>query len=354
MQYYSLTTILLPFVLVTVGNAQSWKYISIDPLHGENIPSCACGNISIPCKNLTYAFTQYQSWTKFVLYPGNHYLLSSSVVFQNASSLSISPLQAAQTTVFCLNNSGLSFFNVTGVVLIGIGFVGCGALQNSTNQNYSNAVFTLSAQLVGIFFNQCKDVKIIGVTVSDGCGATGVALYNTVGAIVIAESSFLRNTDNGNPAASGGGGLVVEFSYCIPGDNLCPQHPFSVSSNRDSIYTFYNCTFAQNVATGRDLAPVIPYQYAHNTVGRGGGLSISFDGNASNNTVQIMDCSFENNTAMVGGGIFVHFGDDAVENKLIVNTCLFLNNKCPLIRPDSSGGAFRVEHFIYSSRALHI
>lgn len=348
--HFSLTTVILVSVLV-MSNAQSWKYISIDPENGENTPTCASGSISVPCKNLTYAFTQYQSWTQFMLYPGNHYLSTGSVLLQNATLLSISSIQAALTTVFCINNSGLSFFNVTGISMVGLHFVGCSALQTSTNQNYSSVVFTLSTQLVGIFFNQCKDVNMSGVTVSDGGGAAGIVFYNTVGSIIIAGSSFLRNTVSGNPSTNGGGGVVVEFSYCIPGDNLCPQHPFSVSSNRDSIYTFYNCTFVQNIATGSDLTTIIPYQYAHSTFGSGGGLSISFNGNASNNTVQVMECSFENNTAMVGGGLFVHFGDHALENKLIVNTCVFVNNKCPLIGPGTSGGGLRVENYIYGNAA---
>ena len=351
MQYFSLTTIGVAFVFLIVSNAQSWKYISIDPVNGENTISCASGNGSIPCKNLTYAFAQYQSWTQFKLYPGNHYLSNGSVLLQNAMLLSISSIQATLTTVFCLNNSGLSFFNVTGINMVGLHFVGCSALQISTNQNYSSADFTLSMQLVGIFFNQCKDVNVSSVTVSDGNGATGIVFYNTIGSIVITGSSFVRNTANGNLSTNGGGGLVVEFSFCIPGDNFCPQHPFSVLSNRDSFYTFYNCTFAQNVATGSDLASIIPYQYAHNTFGSGGGLSISFNGNASNNTVQIMDCSFVNNTAMVGGGAFVHFGDNALENDVIVNNCVFLNNKCQLIQPGTSGGGLRVEHYIYSNAA---
>ena len=346
------TTILLVFTLMFSSYAQpSWNYISVDPVNGKNTPECASGNVSLSCKNLTYAFTLYHDRTQFVLYPGDHYLSSGNELFQNVVSLSISSLNAAQTTVFCSNSSGLSFVNVTGVNLVGLYFIGCGTVQPSINQNYSSEVFALSTQVVGIFFNQCKDVNMTDVAVTDGDRATGVVLYNTVGNIVIVRSSFLQNGASENSSGNGGGGIVVEFSYCIPGDNYCPQHPFSVISNHDSTYTFYNCTFFENTAIGRNPIPVLPYQYAHNTFGQGGGLSISFNGNASNNTVQIMGCSFENNTGTIGGGVLAHFGDTAMQNRLLMNNCVFVNNTCSLNLPGTSGGGLRLENYVYNSVA---
>ena len=219
---FSLITIHLAFALMASSSAQRWNSIEIDPLNGKNIAECGSGNVSFTCKNLTYAFKLYRDATQFVLYPGDHYLSSGNEVFQNTAFLSISPLQAELTTVFCLNNSGLSFVNVTGVNLVGIHFIGCGAVQPSTNINYTSGDFALSTQRVGIFFNQCKDVNITEVTISDGDSATGAVLYNTVGNIVIADSSFLNNCVDEDSPISGGGGMVVEFSYCNPGDNLCP------------------------------------------------------------------------------------------------------------------------------------
>ena len=344
MVHFFFLSIALAFTLTTTYG-QIWNSIVIDPIKGQNIAGCGSGNVSFHCKNLTYAFTLFREATQFLLYPGDHYLSSGNELFQNSAFLSISSLQAELTTVFCLNNSGLSFVNVTGVNLVGIHFIGCGAVQPSTNINYTSGDFALSTQRVGIFFNQCKDVNITEVTISDGDSATGAVLYNTVGNIVIADSSFLSNGVDGNSPISGGGGMVVEFSYCNPGDNLCPQHPF-LFNNHNSTYTFYNCAFVGNKATSsNDLSPAVSYLYAHSSFGKGGGLSISFNDNATNNTVQIVRCLFENNTATLGGGgAFVHFGDTTTENKITLDNSIFRSNKCPLTPLSTSGGGLKLEH----------
>lgn len=65
--------------------------------------------------------------------------------------------------------------------------------------------------------------------------------------------------------------MIVEFSYCIPGDTSCAEATSDVT-NTNAIYDFYECRFESNVAsdTGASFIPIYPHGRDHNAFGHGG------------------------------------------------------------------------------------
>ena len=186
-------------------------------------------------------------------------------------------------------------------------------------------------------------------------GATGVVMYNTNGFNTFSNCYFTENVGDPNDPYPGGGGMYIEFSYCIPGQNSCANgtNESYTDSNQNSTYLFNNCTFSDNHAsTGRinKTAPtfIIPFRQNHVAFSRGGGLSIFVNANATGNNFTLLDCHFRRNVAKYGAGMFVEFHDSSGGNSVVVNGSRFNNNYCD----DVSGGGLRVAHFVYNRSSV--
>jgi hypothetical protein len=252
-------------------------------------------------------------------------------------------------TVSCEGDgrSGFAFIAVSQVAIVNITFTSCSEVRNSTSRNFSSADILLDQFLVGLYFYACRDVAMSNVTVDSSVNATGVVMYDTTGINVIQYSVFANNSVQ--MGVSGGGGFYVEFSYCVPGNGKCSQ---STISNSDALYTFDNCIFANNNASGssnNNSVYILPYHADHQAFGRGGGLSIFMKGNASNNTFSITNCHFESNSAEWGGGLFVEFQDETANNSISVTHCTLERNMCNYtLTGGTGGGGMRIGHYVYN------
>lgn len=327
------------------------NYISVDQLLGVDNSSCLVPNGSLPCQSFVYALQGFrQSSTQYSLRQGTYILNSSVQTFANLDTIGI--YGNFSSHVICTENAGLAFQNVSHIYIIGITFSGCGAVRNSTSRNYSdNDPFALSAFRVGLYFYLCSHVHLNTVVVANSTnGATGVVMYDTVGFNLITDCEFYNNSvpDPSYSAIPGGGGFYVEFTYCSPGDHCYDTNPSS-ESNSGSEFNFVACAFHDNVATHvtnqqAHSALIIPYEIYHEAFGRGGGLSFFFNGNASYNSVLIVNCNFTNNKALWGGGLFIEFHDTASGNIVSVTGCIFEHNN---VSDDGcSGGGVRIGHFV--------
>jgi len=88
----------------------------------------------------------------------------------------------------------------------------------------------------------------------------------------------------------GGGGVVVEFTYCIPGDYDCSDDSINESVevfNSDSYYIFEEVKFCNNSAYGsgelgtQENDYFVPHKTMHESFGQGGGLYVVFKGNCA-------------------------------------------------------------------------
>ena len=249
-------------------------------------------------------------------------------------------------------NAGLSFNAVANVALQNLTISRCSALQNSTSRNFSSPNFSLSRTRVAVYFNDCENLAMDGVEVSNSPGATGVLIYNTNGTNRFVNCNFSENVGNSEDTYPGGGGMYVEFSYCLPGLSSCENGSMDnyTDRNKNSLYSFDQCTFSHNDAqtgmTNSAPAFLVPFREDHVAFGRGGGLSIYLNANAAGNTFIVTRCKFSDNRAKYGAGMFLEFHDNSTGNSLVVNgTTHFTDNTCDEV----AGGGMRVAHYVFST-----
>ena len=310
MEFSLVASVLLLATLVSVAKCQDTLIqVTIDPLNGTETTSCCLGLVR--CKSIDFAFTYCRNdLIMFVLTMSNEpYFLSETVPpFSNRNTLWITTEDTSYVaTIVCRERAGVAFVNVTNVNIYYIIFKNCGAFRNSTSRNYSDESNpnALSSFRVGVYFYLCTTVWIEGITVQDSPDAMGVVMYDTTGHITVSQSNFLRNSV---PVASnsvqGGGGFYVEFTYCAPGAVCVPSSNISAyKTNANAAYLFSRCAFDDNIASESPNVPFfIPNMANHVAFGRGGGLSLFFNGNSTGNQVQISSCIFHSNTALFGEG----------------------------------------------------
>ena len=339
--------------------AAAWEHlIYVDPLEGNNTQECING--SEPCRSLSFAFQpEYRrSSTQYVLLPGTHYLGNSTYdsPFTDLDGLAIvgNGSGSLDTVIECnAPNSGLAFVGVSNIYLERVTFNHCAALRNSTSRNYTLEGFAMQKSQAALYFYLCNNVSMSMVEITNSPDATGVVMYDTIGTNRIEHCTFSNNRIGHTSPYPGGGGFYVEFSYCAPGDNNCTNDGSDITANQNANYLFSNCTFVYNKADSIDPTNastfILPLGRNHIAFGRGGGLSIFFNGNASHNRVSITDCSFDNNRALWGGGLFVEFHDTAGDNLLSVGGITgFVSNKClSTNKSGTGGGGMRIGHYVY-------
>jgi len=269
-------------VLVAVSGVEYSHTIYVDPVSGSNTTACLTdNNSSQPCRNLSYAFQYRNHSTQYLLHPGTHYLnsIASDSPFTDLEEIAITGMGSGpeDTEVVCSTaNAGLAFINVTNVDFANVTFSNCASLQNSTSKNFSSDDFELSSTQVGLYFSLCANVSMDSVHVADSPQASGVTMYNTIGVNTFTDCSFSNNSNPSPVSYPGGGGVYIEFSYCLPGDISCEngmQESYT-DHNHGSTYQFIGCNFTQNQAyslnTSNASSYIIPYREHHVAFGRGG------------------------------------------------------------------------------------
>ena len=340
--------ILLLSLLIVSGiclNVQSYNTISVDAISGRDDPRCLDPLSGLRCATLSYALRYANHSTLYSLSAsGDHSLVAGEPnTLANLRDITIASNGTSPSTVRCARNAGLSFENVSSIVIENVVFLGCGTLHNSTSRNLSDTErpFTLLKFTVALYFHLCESVNLRHVTVSNS-SAMGVIMYDTTGKNLISNSVFSNNVAQ-DRTAPGGGGFGIEFAYSPPGD-ICILSP--QQHNTGSTYDFVNSTFSGNEAlNGSANFPtfIIPYACNHDVFGKGGGLALFFKGNASGNTVRLSNCTFQNNRAVWGGGLNAEFHDAAMGNIIEIES-IFSNNSATV-----EGGGLRVAYYTYGT-----
>ena len=329
--------------------------IYVDPERGHNSTACLNSSLSRshPCRNLSYAFQYRNSSTRYLLQPGTHYL-DTTVSFTALHDIAITGNSSVDTVrVLCtIDNSGLSFINAENIYLGNVNFTQCSSQQKSTNFNCSSRQFQLVYIRSALYFSHCENISMYCVVISESSDANAITIYNSIGTNNFTYCTFSNNTSTGLTDCSsraGGGGVYIEFSYCLPGNVEC-ENGTEVSytdHNKDSIYIFTECEFSNNNYSAGYIYMYTSYRQLHTGVGLGGGLSIFFCGNATDNSVVVTNCTFSGNSAEVGAGMYVDFADSSIGNSVTVSgrKCTFSNNFCH----QYAGGGMRIGHMLTDS-----
>ena len=264
-----------------------------------------------------------------------------------------------EVEIRCDVGAGLAFLNSNGITLRHIRFVGCGAVRASTSRDLSVPGQTSFLKFrVALYFLFCASVVMQDVVVTESTG-TGLVLYSTVGRNMITDSIFSNNEATQEELnRGGGGGVTIEFIFCIPGNVSCFDKDTSSSPgffSNSASYIIHNCSFSQNKATTTNYnatAFTSSFHSYHVALGRGGGLSTFFKGTANSNTILLTNCSFEKNEAVWGGGLLVEFDDSSSNNSVEVMYTVFEENSCqyhPFSYNGTGGGGARIAFVGFSN-----
>ena len=322
----------------------------VDPTNGTDTSNCLSGTST--CLSLFYALlTDPKDNLIICLTSSATHYYNESQPLRNVSNITVIGT-SENVTVECTGNSGLAFVDVRDIRLSDIWFVNCQADRNSTT--YYNHTDDTEPEhfLVGLYFWHCMDVVLDTVRVTDSSGV-GVVFFETMGENRIISCVIARNRwNNSTLYKGGGGGVIVEFPYCSPGKTY-GQCIGTDLSNSDSRYDITNTTFDENYSflhNHSDYAFIVPGAQNHIVFGRGGGLTLYFRGEASNNLVSISNCMFLNNTALFGGGILAEIQDTAFNNSVFVEATHFIQNTVQYSSQDwgTSGGGVRFGLTFYS------
>ena len=291
-----------------------------------------------------YSLTKNTSLTTFVDWMQG--ITIEGVVLNNSNESGVE--------ITCEPGAGLTFVNSNNIAVRDITLCECGKVHNSTSRDFSSIEKQFLPISTAVYFLLCRNVTISSTIVGNTDG-TGVVMYSTVGQVTIEYSQFHGNAIVDNTQA-GGGGLYIEFCYCIPGNETCVDDNSNVpyEYTHGANYFIDQSLFGHNVGTAANQEKlytfIFPEKSNHFAFGRGGGMSVFFKGYAHNNTVIVNGSVFISNIALWGGGIFVEYQDFATLNQFAVyNSALennYLYNKQSSKRGTGGGGS-RVGFIFY-------
>ena len=269
-------------------------------------------------------------------------------------------------------SAGFTFVKSNNIIIQGIALIGCGVYHNSTSRDFSSTThFEFLKFYAAIYFLLCKDVMLDSVHINDTQGV-GMVMYSTGGVNYIRNSIFASNKIDSSSELPGGGGLYIEFSYCVPdiingGYVDCSQTSLTDTKMAPptvgSRYFIEASTFVGNQATlpfkmANYAKFILPHLDQHVAFGRGGGLSVYFKGNCNDNVISVSNHSlFSGNSALWGGGIFIEHQDNSNNNtfrmlssRVLQNTCY---NKTSEVAGTGGGGVYLGYSFFTQIRTVH-
>ena len=351
--------VILNILLTQVVYSLNWQHeIYVSTTTGINDTSCWTGGQHTPCAtfNLALRGLQHNS-TVIYITPGNYILeYGEETQLRYKSQIGMigkvanSRGEQQKIVIKCNSFTGLSFMWSEDIILKSIIFHGCGGIQVSTSRNLSSQSFELLMFQVATYMLYCQNVHIVDVVIESSNG-TGLTIYNTVGNVTISGCVFM---ENGVEVSYGGGGLQIEWSYCNPKNELdCPKEALpSAHNSYGSLYNIINCSFTFNMAKRGFMSS--HYKLSNQgrdsyVFGNGGGVSIIFKGQASNNKIIMYSNILEGNQADHGGGFYIGYYDNANNNSVEMSHMTITNNSNPHIDyvryyDDRGGGGGKIVH----------
>ena len=239
-------------------------------------------------------------------------MLQDTIQIQDRCSIIIQSYVNPSQVICEGNHGGFKFVNIANVTLKNFEVINCGEEYEGTSVNIT-ATSSFFYFKSSVYFLNSSNVSITNVNISRSDG-TGLSIIDTIGNVVIENCTFEENSvhDKGFP---GGGGLYIEFSYCIPGKN--------------NNYTIRNCTFKRNNATAINERATSYFRSSGSMFqghGRGGGMCVHFRGQAENNTLNVLNCTFVENLATWGGGLYISVRDSSLSNIITINHTRLISN----------------------------
>ena len=309
-----------------------------------------------PCASLNLALKGVQKWRMGVMVsilPGNYTL--SPGFETNLSSLYaivIAGMGADPTDVIikCAPQVGLTFHYLINLVISNITIMNCGAIQISTSRDFHADHFELLRYQVALYMSSCNNVTLSNVHI-DSSNGTGLTMYNVFGHVFIVDSVFSNNPfwNEQHTTMYGGSGLQIEFTYCLPSIyDSCAVNDNATCVSK-TLYTVDNTKFFNNAAYHGNFTVYKTTNLGYNNFafGKGGGFSIIFKGNSTNNSFYFHNVTLQGNRAKFGGGFYVALLDLSSSNIILISDSHILENankefKTEKWDTDGAGGGGKV------------
>ena len=293
-----------------------------------------------PCASLNLALKGVQKWRMGVMVsilPGNYTLNPGYET--NLSSLyaiEIAGTTANPTDVIikCAPQVGLAFHYLINLVIRNITIMNCGAIQISTSRDFHADHFKLLHYQVALYMSICNNVTLSNVHI-DSSNGTGLTMYNVFGHVYIIDSVFSNNPlwiDEQHTTMHGGSGLQIEFTYCLPIARSLVKDSCAINDNATrvskTLYTVSNTNFINNAAHHGNFTTYKTNSFGYNNFvfGKGGGFSIIFKGNSTNNSFYFHNVTLQGNRAKFGGGFYVALLDFSSSNTILISDSHILEN----------------------------
>ena len=304
------------------------KKVVVSESAGIDNDATACWSAVGECSNLTMALEGVSNDTTVAIKRGTYTLRRSARhEFNQLKNVAISGLApAGEVVVNCNDGAGLTFLRSATVNISNVSFYGCG-YEHTSNSLVRTSNF--AQYKVALFFQLCRNVTLNQVEVSYSKGIA-VQFFATIGNNEINGSLFMNNM--GEDQKTVGGGVYIEFPYCLPGNQSCITEDTStvpVEFRSGGNFRISHSNFSYNVADPpKDQRRVfmVPHLANHISFGRGGGLSVFFKGNSNLSSVIVSHSHFVHNKAVFGGGVFVDFQDNCHNNTVMFDWCSFDSN----------------------------
>ena len=238
--------------------------------------------------------------------------VSESVLFKNISNLSIlSENSKLRPTLDCSGfksrNSlpGFQFVEVSSLYISDVKIVGCGA-----EHIFVNGIATAAAMVI----TNCSDVFLANIDISQSNNATSLLIENTSGNVTLEKLVVRRNN---LPKLSVKAGLSFARGVFIYVNSSSVTGHYSITS---CVFEYITTPRYKNYDADkvRDTANWLGY-------GLGGGLTVIFDDNSSNNEVLLENCTFQHNCAPWGAGMYLGFRKHSSSNFVNVTHSSFRN-----------------------------
>ena len=321
--------------------------IYVDCDKGNDVPGC--GTSQEPCGSLSQAVTVLKN-DSLISIPESTICLAEGVIDISGYN-NIGVAGSANFTLQCskVQSSGLHLADVTNLWLSNMTLAGCGALFDSASRSTSSATPSTYRFHAAVYVINVTNMTMHSVSIHSTRGM-GLAVYDTSGEIFLSDCVFSNNTvpTNQQDTYPGGGGMLLQYTYCTPGLTSCD--PLTNTHNSKSQVVIRGCAFEGNQAS---TAPQVDFVMDEGTntetLGSGGGLCIVFGGYSMDNTVILQDVAFSSNLASFGGAMNIQFLDYASGNNCTIWGAQVVNNQAL-----QDGGGMRVGLEFYNcSECVH-
>ena len=343
--------ILLIIVIILIPNlvySQAQYYVL------PSVSNQSCPGDDNECHTLFYYLTYYKNYltsnSTFNFLPGIHYLNETAAIV-DLEYVSFQGKVEEETVIQCSHSSaGLSFMNISSLVIRDIIFIGCGMeLEPAELQikEYGKTFLNFSSPLsFGIYMNYIIDLKLINVRVhkSKGYGLLG---FNLLGDTIIENVHFEKNNYEtiGDPDCyvspsmrCKGGNMLIVYTDLVD----CPSEPLQYT------LSITNSSFIVGVDSGLVYQPfIIPVDRDDVHLLGGGGIGLHMMQSSYGVHATMTNCTMTFNAAYTGANLYISMWDLVDNSSITVRDSIMNYGTNPVGNPVQIAGNYDIATGFY-------